>query len=194
MNAAVRYQRMQGLSLVEVMVSLVIGLVVVGAVLVSYITVGTTGRQQAAYAEMNENAQLALTLIARDLLLAGFSAPLGVAADGLSFTRTYASRPVFGCSTGFAAPATTGAVACALSGSDVPHPEFYGVCADTDVIVDPLIVEDSGDLPMWGLGQELLTLIVSHWQSIPFILGTEQTPPTPQPPRAVRRAKARQNS
>jgi len=117
-NAAVRYQRMQGLSLVEVMVSLVIGLVVVGAVLVSYITAGTTGRQQAAYAEMNENAQLALTLIARDLLLAGFSAPLGVAADGLSFTRTYASRPVFGCRTGFAAPATTGAVACALSGSD----------------------------------------------------------------------------
>jgi type IV pilus assembly protein PilW len=109
---------MQGLSLVEVMVSLVIGLVVVGAVLVSYITAGTTGRQQAAYAEMNENAQLALTLIARDLLLAGFSAPVGVASDGLSFTRTYASRPVFGCRTGFAAPATTGAVACALSGSD----------------------------------------------------------------------------
>ena len=118
MSAALRYRRMQGLSLVEVMVSLVIGLVVVGAVLVSYITAGTTGRQQAAYAEMNENAQLALTLIARDLLLAGFSAPVGVASDGLSFTRTYASRPVFGCRTGFAAPATTGAVACALSGSD----------------------------------------------------------------------------
>ena len=43
MSAALRYRRMQGLSLVEVMVSLVIGLVVVGAVLVSYITAGTTG-------------------------------------------------------------------------------------------------------------------------------------------------------
>ena len=118
MSAALRYRRMQGLSLVEVMVSLVIGLVVVGAVLVSYITAGTTGRQQAAYAEMNENAQLALTLIARDLLLAGFATPTGVAAGGLSFTRTYASRPVFGCRTGFASPSTMGAVACGTSGSD----------------------------------------------------------------------------
>ena len=118
MSAALRYRRMQGLSLVEVMVSLVIGLVVVGAVLVSYITAGTTGRQQAAYAEMNENAQLALTLIARDLLLAGFAAPTGVAAGGLSFTRTYASRPVFGCRTGFASPSTMGAVACGAGGSD----------------------------------------------------------------------------
>ena len=118
MNAAVRYRRMQGLSLVEVMVSLVIGLVVVGAVLVSYFAAGVTGRQQAAYAEINENAQLALTLIARDLLLAGSATPTGVAAGGLSFTRTYAGRPVFGCRTGFETPATTGDVACAASGSD----------------------------------------------------------------------------
>ena len=115
MNAAVRYRRMQGLSLVEVMVSLVIGLVVVGAVLVSYFAAGVTGRQQAAYAEINENAQLALTLIARDLLLAGSATPTGVAAGGLSFTRTYAGRPVFGCSTGFETPAIKGDVACAAS-------------------------------------------------------------------------------
>ncbi len=55
--------RMHGLSLVEVMVSLVIGLVVVGAVLVSYIASGKTSAQQAAYAEMNENAQLGLSLL-----------------------------------------------------------------------------------------------------------------------------------
>ena len=147
MNAAVRYQRMQGLSLVEVMVSLVIGLVVVGAVLVSYITAGTTGRQQAAYAEMNENAQLALTLIARDLLLAGFSAPVGVASDGLSFTRTYASRPVFGCRTGFAAPATTGAVACALSGSDALEVVYQADAANS--------VPTSGNKPTDCLGNGL---------------------------------------
>ena len=45
MSAAAHHRRMQGLSLVEVMVSLVIGLVVVGAVLVSYIAAGATGRQ-----------------------------------------------------------------------------------------------------------------------------------------------------
>ncbi len=147
MSAAGRYRRMQGLSLVEVMVSLVIGLVVVGAVLVSYITSGITGRQQAAYAEMNENAQLALTLIARDLLLAGFAAPTGVAADGLSFTRTFASRPVFGCRTGFAAPSTTGAVACAASGSDALEVVYQADGANS--------VPTAADLPTDCLGNGL---------------------------------------
>ncbi len=147
MSAAVRLRRMQGLSLVEVMVSLVIGLVVVGAVLVSYITAGTTGRQQAAYSEMNENAQLALTLIARDLLLAGFAAPTGVAADGLSFTRTFASSPVFGCRTGFAAPSTTGAVACAASGSDALEVVYQADGANS--------VPTAADLPTDCLGNGL---------------------------------------
>jgi len=109
---------MQGLSLVELMVALVIGLVVVGAVLVSYIGSGKSGRQQSAYAEMTENAQLALTLMSRDLLLAGFAAPTGLAVGGTRFTRAYAERPVFGCQTGFVTPNTSNAVACAGAGTD----------------------------------------------------------------------------
>ncbi len=147
MNAAVRYRRMQGLSLVEVMVSLVIGLVVVGAVLVSYFAAGVTGRQQAAYAEINENAQLALTLIARDLLLAGSATPTGVAAGGLSFTRTYAGRPVFGCRTGFETPATTGDVACAASGSDALEVVYQADAANS--------VPTSGNKPTDCLGNGL---------------------------------------
>ncbi len=115
------YQR--GVSLIEVMVSVVIGLVVVGAVLVSYLSSGKTSRQQAAYAEMNENAQMALTLISRDLLLAGYAQVTGAPAPTppatvTTFTRTYSARAVFGCDPGFAIPNTTGAVACAVSGSN----------------------------------------------------------------------------
>lgn len=110
--------RMRGVSLVEVMVSLVIGLVVVGAVLVSYLSSGKSTRQQAAYAEMNENAQMALTLISRDLLLAGYAQVTGIPAvvpPAVSiFTRTYNGNAVFGCDNGFVAPNTTGVLACVV--------------------------------------------------------------------------------
>jgi type IV pilus assembly protein PilW len=107
--------RMRGLSLVEVMISLVIGLVVVGAVLVTYLASGKTGKQQAAYAEMNENAQIAMGILSRDLLLAGYAQPTGYDSATDKLTRTYSDRAVFGCDNGFVAANTTGAVACATS-------------------------------------------------------------------------------
>jgi type IV pilus assembly protein PilW len=96
-------------------------LVVVGAVLVSYLASGRSGAQQAAYAEMNENAQLGLGLLSRDLLLAGYAQPTGYQMAGApavatgNLTRTYEGRPVFGCDNGFVSPSTTGAVACAIT-------------------------------------------------------------------------------
>lgn len=114
-HAALR-SRMRGLSLVEVMVSLIIGMVVVGAVLVSYLSSGKTSRQQAAYAEMHENAQIAMTILSRELLLAGYAQCSGIQTVGTpsvtTFTRTYSGRSVFGCDKGFVTPSTTGAVAC----------------------------------------------------------------------------------
>ena len=114
--------RVRGVSLVEVMVSLVIGLVVVGAVLVSYMASGKSGAQQAAYAEMNENAQLGLGLLSRDLLLAGYAQPTGYQMTAGAppvptgnLTRTHGGRPVFGCDNGFVSPSTIGAVACATT-------------------------------------------------------------------------------
>lgn len=113
--------RQRGVSLIEVMVSMVIGLVVVGAVLVSYLSSGKTSKEQAAYAEMNENAQMALTLISRDLLLAGYAQVTGALAPippatVTTFTRTYSGNAVFGCDFGFVTPNTTGAASCAVSG------------------------------------------------------------------------------
>lgn len=110
--------RMTGLSLIEIMVSLVIGLVVVGAVLVSYIGSGQTNKRQAAYGEMNENAQIALSLMKNDLLLAGYSQAVGTVTAGApavtTFVKTYSGQPIFGCDDGFANPkAATGAAVCA---------------------------------------------------------------------------------
>lgn len=108
--------RMQGVSMVEVMVTLVIGIVVVGAVLVSLMSSGKAGRQQAAYAEMNENAQVASGIISRDLLLAGYARPTGLGAGVSTFTRTFSGRAVFACDNGFTSPNSQAAVSCASSG------------------------------------------------------------------------------
>lgn len=109
--------RQRGLSIIEVLVSLVIGLVVVGAVLLSYITSGQTNRLQAAYSQMNEDAQIGLGILSRDLLLAGYARPLGWDPTTYKFGRTYSGHAVFGCDTGFVAPNSTGAVVCDAAGS-----------------------------------------------------------------------------
>ena len=111
-------RQVQGQTLLELVVALAIGLLVLGAVLGSFVASGKTARQQVAVAEMVENAQLGLGLISRELLLAGFSVPTGLSPSGASLTRAYADRPVFGCKTGFESPRTVGPVVCAAAGTD----------------------------------------------------------------------------
>ena len=113
MNQGRRPSRMHGVSMIELMVSLTVGLVVVGAVLLSYLGSIRTSKLQAAYAEMNENAQIAMTFLGRDLLQAGYASPTGVSGS-TTFARSYSARPVMGCDNGFAAPNTTGDVVCAV--------------------------------------------------------------------------------
>ncbi|MEO8022843.1 PilW family protein [Polaromonas sp.] len=109
--------RQRGLSIVEVLVSLVIGLVVVGAVLLAYLTSGQTQRLQTAYAQMNEDAQIGLHLLSSDLLLAGYAQPVSLDPGTLQLVRTYAGRPVFGCDGNFVKANTTGQVICAGNGN-----------------------------------------------------------------------------
>ncbi|WP_372827143.1 PilW family protein [Polaromonas sp.] len=109
--------RQRGLSIIEVLVSLVIGLVVVGAVLLSYVTSGQTNKLQAAYAQMNEDAQVGLLILSRDLQLAGYAQPTSLDAVTFQFGRTYSGSAVFGCDTGFVSASTTGNVACAAAGA-----------------------------------------------------------------------------
>jgi type IV pilus assembly protein PilW len=106
--------RAMGISLVEMLISLVIGLVVVGAVLVSIIGSGKAGRFQSAYAQMNEDAQIGLSILSRDIQMAGYSQPTALTSSGgttptltLTSTALGTSTFVFGCDTGFADPRAT---------------------------------------------------------------------------------------
>lgn len=142
--------RMRGLSLIEVMISLVIGLVVVGAVLLSYIGSGQTNKRQAAYAEMNENAQIALSIMQNDLLLAGYAQGTGTQtiAGVTTFGKTFSGRPIFGCDNGFTSPNTTGVATCAV-GAGTPSLEMS---YEADVTNS---VPASGNFPSDCLGNSL---------------------------------------
>jgi type IV pilus assembly protein PilW len=116
MKTVSKRSRVKGISLIEVLISLVIGLVVVGAVLVSIIGAGKTGRFQAAYSQMNEDAQIAMSILSRDVQMAGYSAPTGLSNTApalstptfkLTFGNIGTSTFVIGCDTGFSDPRAT---------------------------------------------------------------------------------------
>lgn len=101
-----------GLTLIELMISLVIGLVIIIAMTVTYLGSGRSGKYQAAFAQMNEDAQIAMTLLSREFQLAGYTRPVGI-TGGNSFTPTFADRPIVGCDQGFSAvPAAASTILC----------------------------------------------------------------------------------
>ena len=92
-------QSQKGLSLVELMVSLTIGLFLLGAVGIIYVNTVTTSRSSTLESQMNEDASLALELLQQQIRLAGFS---NVDAAG---DRLFAGQPVRGCDGGFSSNA-----------------------------------------------------------------------------------------
>jgi type IV pilus assembly protein PilW len=101
-----------GVALTEVLVALVIGLVVVGAVLATYLSTGQTGRLQTARAQMDEDAQIGLRILSSDLLLAGYARPVSQRAETSVWRKTYNGRPVFGCDKGFQTAAVNTPAEC----------------------------------------------------------------------------------
>ncbi|WP_165493171.1 PilW family protein [Hylemonella gracilis] len=95
----------RGFTLLELMVALTMGMVVVGAGLAGYVATGRTGRLQATLVDMNESAQIGLTLLARELQQAGYGRPFGLRAvppgeASATLARTVMDRPIFGCAHG----------------------------------------------------------------------------------------------
>jgi len=68
-------RKVRGISLIEILISMAIGLVVIGAVIVSFVGSGNASRYQAALTQMNQDAQIALNMLAREVQLAGYAAP-----------------------------------------------------------------------------------------------------------------------
>lgn len=85
-----------GVTLVELMVAMTIGLFLLGAVGIIYVNTATTSRASTQESQMNEDATLALELLQQQIRLAGFSNI--VAASG---ARNFSGIAVRGCVGGF---------------------------------------------------------------------------------------------
>ena len=94
--------RQAGFTLVELMVAMVIGLVVIGAVLATYLGSVGSGRGTTALGQITEDADIALRLLRTHLSMADFSRPYAATAGG-GFTRILQGKVVgiFGCDGGF---------------------------------------------------------------------------------------------
>lgn len=83
-----------------------LGLLVVGAVLATYLSSSQGQRVQSAAAQMDEDAQIAIRLLSSELMQAGYSVPTGlvpVAANPSAFARAIIDHPLLECGSGPAA-------------------------------------------------------------------------------------------
>src|SRR3954470_16413607 len=88
----------RGFTLVELMVSLVIGFAVVGALLSAYLASARTGGANDALVQMTEDATQALAVMRTQVAMAGYAVPVGVdAANNVTYATKVPLNPVFGC-------------------------------------------------------------------------------------------------
>lgn len=132
-----RLSRQRGVSIIEIMVSLVIGLFVVGAVLLNYLGSGVSGKQATYAAQMTEDAQIAFAQISRDVQMAGYADVTNILSNGgttATFVRPAITHPLRGCETGFVdANATWMGATCAATGTSHVFEVTYQTTTVTNV-------------------------------------------------------------
>jgi type IV pilus assembly protein PilW len=109
-----RRQVQRGFSLIELMVSMTIGLFLLGAVGIIYLNTASTSRSSTLESQMNEDAALALELLQQQIRLVGFS---NVDNTG---DRLFPGQAVRGCDGGFtnnAGGSAFNALACNAAGA-----------------------------------------------------------------------------
>lgn len=97
------HARHRGLSLVELLISMVIGLVVIGVVFANYLTSGTGKNSNSALSQISEDATTALNYLRKQITQAGYSR--AYALNGTKgIERFYKDQAIFGCDGEFANP------------------------------------------------------------------------------------------
>lgn len=92
----------RGFSILELMVAMLLGLLMLAAVFLSSAGMVVASRQQRAASLMADDALLALSLMRRDLLMAGYIHPVSINGDQFAAdNNSIPSRPVYGCLYGF---------------------------------------------------------------------------------------------
>lgn len=128
-----------GLSLIELMIAMVLGLILTGGIINIFLGAKSTYAQQDALAQVQENARFALEFIARDVRMAGY----GGCSNKMSVANTLSGSGVSGLFSGF----KNGLEGYDGTGSTLPS-TLSAALSGTDVIVihslktdDSLVVE-----------------------------------------------------
>lgn len=96
-------RRQGGFSMIEMVISVAIGLLVTSAVLYTVSSSGVSGRKQEVQSTIHDVGSMAMVQLAEHVRMAGFSVPLSEVGAGDVFEG--GEKPLFGCSTGFVMPA-----------------------------------------------------------------------------------------
>lgn len=92
-------KRLKGVSLIELMISITIGLIIIGAVFSAYLGAAGASRMADAQGRMDEDAQAALVILAQQLRLAGvnpaqpWTANLNYSTDTSIYNPVYLPQP-----------------------------------------------------------------------------------------------------
>lgn len=178
--------RQKGFSLIELMVSLTIGLVIMLAVVSAYVGSAGAGRTAEAIGRMNEDAQMALTILSQQLRMAGAnpmqpdrSTTVGTSTNSLSnlaplhnpVTNAYAIR---GCDLAFTnvtSATSTAALACGHTSSSV-GPDSIAVAYEADRYNT---IPTSGGVPTDCMGSGLTPATASYTKSDGVTTATAST-------------------
>ena len=94
-RVTVAVRRYRGFSLIELMISLTIGLVIAGAAFAAYLGTAGASRMAEAQGRMNEDAQAALTILAQQLRMAGNNPVQPNRVDNPQLTLSSRHNPVY---------------------------------------------------------------------------------------------------
>lgn len=134
--------RQCGRTLLELMISITIGLVVIGAVSVVYLTTTVTSRQSLTTSRTSEDAAIAMTILGNNLRMAGYSPPLALVPTGSALVaggkvaipdRNFTGYAIRGCDFGFSSAVTTTTTFENLTCSTTTGPAAFAVRYEADV-------------------------------------------------------------
>lgn len=147
--------RMRGLSLIELMVSLTIGLILMVAVISGYLGTATASRMADAQARMNEDAQAALNILTQHLRMVGNNPkqPDYAAATDRNPVFTGGGVDIIGCDGTFTNTAVAAGLkdlTCAVAPGAAP--DSLAVAYEADNFNT---IKDSANIPTDCLGQAI---------------------------------------
>jgi type IV pilus assembly protein PilW len=161
-----------GRTLIELLIALVIGFVVLGAVMMTFINTNRTSAVNQQMARLQQDAAFATQILTSQLKLAGYSATVGfpVLSDGstglIVYNRNHGGPAVVGCDNGFSNANTAidyTALACAQPGAS-PQPDAINVIYEGDPFNT---VPTAGGLPTDCLGAGVAPAVPSSAAQTP---------------------------